>query len=203
MAKIYYNDNGTWKVVDVPGGGSGGSIDPTSTVTAYGFHATGAEGQMYIYPDNIQYWDTASNQYMYFFPTKSGVNSYTFLTDANVKTLFGDKNIVGSGNIDLYRHIIKFGTKSAEYPSGIYAYAVVISSKNLIVDSITDLKTLLGNTFEYPLMGICSKNSTSEATTFVATKVTESNLYFWSPNSEIDTPISLAGVTISDTVTTV
>lgn len=24
MAKIYYNDNGTWKVVDIAGGGSGG-----------------------------------------------------------------------------------------------------------------------------------------------------------------------------------
>lgn len=24
MAKIYYNDNGTWKVVDISGGGSGG-----------------------------------------------------------------------------------------------------------------------------------------------------------------------------------
>ena len=25
MAKIYYNDNGTWKVVDISGGGGGGS----------------------------------------------------------------------------------------------------------------------------------------------------------------------------------
>lgn len=29
MAKIYYNDNGTWKVVDIAGGGSGGGGSTT------------------------------------------------------------------------------------------------------------------------------------------------------------------------------
>lgn len=128
----------------------------------------------------------------------------TLLTNDYVKTLFGNKTLVGEGNIDLYRHVIRFQTQSAEYSSGIYAYAVVISSNNLVVDSITDLKTLMGkDTFEYPLMGICSQNSTSRSATFVATKVTESKLYYWASGNEIDSSISLAGVTITDTVTTV
>lgn len=160
MAKIYYNDNGTWKVVDIAGGGSGGgSIDPTSTVTAYGFHATGAEGQMYIYPDNIQQWDTAGNQYMYFFPTKSGVTTYTLLTGANVKTLFGNQSIVGSGNIDLYQHNICY--TSTDSDKVVKIRFIVISSKNLVVDSLTDLKTLLGNTFTYPVNGANSTNNQS------------------------------------------
>lgn len=160
MAKIYYNDNGTWKVVDIAGGGSGGgSIDPTSTVTAYGFHATGAEGQMYIYPDNIQQWDTAGNQYMYFFPTKSGVTTYTLLTGANVKTLFGNQSIVGSGNIDLYQHNICY--TSTDSDKIVKIRFIVISSKNLVVDSLTDLKTLLGNTFTYPVNGANSTNNQS------------------------------------------
>ena len=161
MAKIYYNDNGTWKVVDIASGGSGGggSIDPTSTVTAYGFHATGAEGEMYIYPDNIQYWNTAGNQHFYFFPTKSGVYSYTLLTDKNVKTLFGDKSIVGTGNIDLYRHNICFTSTD---PNKIVKFRfIVISSKNVIVDSLADLKTLIGNTFTYPVNGANLTNNQS------------------------------------------
>ena len=152
MAKIYYNDNGTWKVVDISGGGGGGgSIDPTSTVTAYGFHATGAEGQMYIYPDNIQYWDTAGNQHIYGFPTKSGVYSYTLLTNQNVKTLFGNQSIVGTGNIDLYRHNICF--TSTDQDKLVKIRFIVPSSNNLKVNSLADLKTLLGNTFTYPVNG--------------------------------------------------
>ena len=80
-------------------------------------------------------------------PSGSG----TLVTDASFKTLFGNQNIVGSGNIDLYQHIITIllndGTKTA---------AIIvskISSSNLQVDSLTDLKTLFGATFTYPCSG--------------------------------------------------
>lgn len=197
MAKIYYNDNGTWKVVDIAGGGSGGggSIDPTSTVTAYGFHATGTEGQIYIYPDNIQYWDTAGNQYMYFFSTKSGVYSYTLLTNQNVKTLFGDKSIVGTGNIDLYRHIVELNINTG---NGVTAYAVIISSKNLIIESLADLKTVLGNTFNYPIQGF---GQTDSSEGIIAYLMTDQSVYC--NTSYATTPVSWANVTISDTVTTI
>lgn len=197
MAKIYYNDNGTWKVVDIAGGGSGGggSIDPTSTVTAYAFHATGAEGEMYIYPDNIQQWDTAGNQYMYFFPTKSGVYSYTLLTNQNVKTLFGNQSIVGSGNIDLYRHIVELNINTG---NGVTAYAVIISSKNLVIDSLADLKTVLGNTFNYPIQGFGQSDSNEG---IIAYLMTDQSVYCNTSYTTI--PVSWANVTISDTVTTI
>lgn len=71
------------------------------------------------------------------------------LSDKNVKTLFGNQSIYGSGNIDLYQHRIAFANVNAD----IFFNFVVISSKNLNVDSLTDLKTLLGNTFIYPVNG--------------------------------------------------
>lgn len=73
----------------------------------------------------------------------------SFLVDKGVKTLFGNESIVGTGNIDLYRHHILCSTPN----EGIKVLITVISSKNLKVDSLTDLKTLLGNTFECPCTG--------------------------------------------------
>lgn len=80
--------------------------------------------------------------------TEGNPGNFTLLSTGNVKTLFGNQSIHGSGNIDLYRHRIKFSTTS-----NVIILFTVISSKNLIVDSLTDLKTLLGNTFEYPVSG--------------------------------------------------
>lgn len=77
-----------------------------------------------------------------------GNTTANLLSDKNVKTLFGNKSIVGIGNIDLYQHVIKFASNDNEV-----IMFTVISSKNVIVDSLTDLKTLLGNTFEYPVSG--------------------------------------------------
>lgn len=61
------------------------------------------------------------------------------LTKDNVKTLFGDKSIVGTGNIDLYRHSIHY------YQDNVTIDFEIISSNNLKVDSLTDLKTLCKN----------------------------------------------------------
>lgn len=61
------------------------------------------------------------------------------LTKDNVKTLFGNKSIVGTGNIDLYRHTIYY------YQDNVAIDFEIISSNNLKVDSLTDLKTLCKN----------------------------------------------------------
>lgn len=65
------------------------------------------------------------------------------------KSIFGNQSVVGNGNIDLYQHNIEFKATGIETRIRL----IVISSKNVIVDSLTDLKTLLGNTFEYPCSG--------------------------------------------------
>lgn len=82
----------------------------------------------------------------YTFPI-SVYGSHEVLTDKYVKKIFG-KSIVGSGNINLYRHVIHFHTNDFED-----ILFTVISSKDIVVNSLTDLKTLLGNTFEYPVSG--------------------------------------------------
>ena len=50
-----------------------------------------------------------------------------------LKTLFGDKNLIGSGNIDLYEHFITLNDT---------IYMQHLSSSNLVCDSLQDLTTI-------------------------------------------------------------
>lgn len=68
------------------------------------------------------------------------------------KSIFGYESVVGNGSIDLYQHVIKITGGAAPY-NDCFAYLTIISSKNLNVKSLADLKTLLGDTFEYPATG--------------------------------------------------
>lgn len=52
--------------------------------------------------------------------------SETFISEDNVKTLFGNQSILGTGNIDLYRHWLQ--VKNAD---GVYAHFEFISSSNI------------------------------------------------------------------------
>lgn len=62
----------------------------------------------------------------------------TPLTEDNVKTLFGNQSIVGSGNIDLYRHEFELSSES-----GIKHYYEHISSNPLVCDSLQDLTAVI------------------------------------------------------------
>ena len=116
-------------------------------------------------------------------------NGKQVLYNGNVKTLFGNQSIVGTGTINLYRHVIHATKTGAEF------MIVVISSKNTVVNSVAKLKTLLGNTFEYPATGYYEGNATA----------------MWKINqnvaTDIDYPsptnISLTEFTFTDTVTPV
>ena len=72
--------------------------------------------------------------------------------EGGFKSIFGYESVVGNGSIDLYQHVIKITGGNAPY-SDCFAYLTIISSKKLSVESLTDLETLLGNTFEYPATG--------------------------------------------------
>lgn len=61
-----------------------------------------------------------------------------FLSEDNVRTLFGNQSIVGTGNIDLYRHELNFrGNNNASTITLTY-----YSSNKLPVDSAQDLTTI-------------------------------------------------------------
>ena len=130
----------------------------------------------------IRQKDPGGNR-IYTFPTNT-YGEHTVLTSKYVKTLFG-KSIVGTGNIDLYVHNMTF-----HLPDG-NCYARWISSKNLVIDSLTDLKTVFGNTFKLPLFGDVPKSGG------IAVMITETKLIM------NDLEWSYSDFTMSDTVTTV
>ena len=68
------------------------------------------------------------------------------LTDKNVKTLFGNQTLYGSGNIDLYRHQLQFKDGKTLY------FAEIISSSNLKIDSLQDLTTLTKATTNFKIV---------------------------------------------------
>lgn len=115
------------------------------------------------------------------------------LTSGNVKTLFGNQSIAGNGNIDLYLHRIKAVAENPQWGGKTAFMLSIISSKNLKVDSLTDLKTLLGNTFEYPASGYYSSNTSA------IWMINESVAI----DSDDENTFSLAAFTFTDTVTTV
>lgn len=194
MAKIYYNDNGTWKVVNIPGGGGGGSIDADtlngllSAGDGISIGKTTAGDKVEVKIDKLNDFLLtplgkvmgvgSATRYLGFTLTPDpkikeltpvGVSYYTFEVGApgnrsiickdNLRTLFGNQSIVGAGNIDLYLHNIVF--TSSDPDKIVKIRFIVPSSNNLEVNSLTDLKTLLGNTFTYPVNGANSTNNQS------------------------------------------
>lgn len=123
--------------------------------------------------------------YCFSLPATGNTGIYQLLASNNVKTLFGNKSIVGSGNIDLYVHNMTF-----VLPDG-NCYARWISSKNLNIESLTDLKTVFGDTFKLPLFGAVPNVGG------VAIMITESKLII--AEQELD----YSDFTMSDIVTTV
>lgn len=68
------------------------------------------------------------------------------------KTIFGNQSVVGRGNIDLYVHNMTF-----RLPDGD-VYAKWISSNDIVIDSLTDLKTVFGDVFRLPIFGNVPKS---------------------------------------------
>lgn len=122
-------------------------LDSSRSITATGLVASENGMSVSLYSDNIQYQDYNGNQYMYTFPSKNG----TLTTDGSFKTIFGYESIVGTGSIDLYRHNICF--TSTDQDKILKIRFIVYSPNKLEVTSLADLKTLLGNTFTYPVNG--------------------------------------------------
>ena len=112
------------------------------------------------------------------------------------KTIFG-KKITGSGNIDLYHHEISYGAINNGIT--ITVYFEHYSSNNLKADSITDVKTLLGNTFKKGIFGSITNTATGKA--LVPLYINETNIFYIGEDGSVQNQ-SLTG-NFNDTVTTI
>lgn len=123
-----------------------------------------------------------------------------FITEKCIKTIFGNQNLFGTGNIDLYVHslTITFTPDTGAYDP-LTVYAKIPSSSNLNIDSLTDLKTILGNTFNEPLYGGKQIESSDYG---VGLYMTETALY-WQLNGRNIFQETWANVTITDNVKTI
>lgn len=112
----------------------------------------------------------------YYYDFEAGApGNRSIICKDNLRTIFGNQSLVGAGNIDLYRHCVTFTPSDMNVGGGIRL--VIYSSNNLKVDSLTDLKTLLGNTFEYPATGAFKLGS---PLAFYITSVTETGYRYYS-----------------------
>lgn len=128
------------------------------------------------------------------------------VVEEELATLFGNKPLTNGGNIDLYKHHIDIAGTSGNYQIGktsaahVEAFIEFYASNNLKVDSLTDLKTLLGNTFMIGCKGIGWDNTIDKP--IILDYMDENNLHYITDSFNYNTiPISV--ITFTDTVTTI
>ena len=177
-------------------------IDPSANIVGRTFEArdnptSPVEYTKLRYTGVLEYHNPVAD-YDFSLPTTGKSGIYQLLASNYVKTLFGNKSIVGSGNIDLFRHYVTFTPSDMTIGSGLRL--VIYSSNNLKVDSLTDLKTLLGNTFEYPATGAFKLNS---PLTYYITSVTETGYRYYVSDDTDNYITSYPAGTWTDTVTTI
>ena len=123
------------------------------------------------------------------------------------KTLFGDQSIEGDGNIDLYKHIVSITGEADSQEIGdtvlVEGHIIFYSSKNLDCNSLTDLKTVLGDTFIEKAFGYVTRPSTGDI--WSIDYVDETKVYFYGTTSQGQTGKASVTFTmeIVDNVTTI
>jgi hypothetical protein len=128
-----------------------------------------------------------------------GVTSLDGQTGAlTTKTLFGNNSILGTGNIDIYKHVINFTNADG------YAFfnMVVYSSKLLVVDSLTDLKTLIGDYATENVSGFVYDGASSLYYPVFKVDTEMLEVYYIHPQNGLGS-VTLSDYTITDTVTTI
>lgn len=115
-----------------------------------------------------------------------------------IKTLFGNQSLIGKGNIDLYRHYVAVNISNVRYPLHIVFY----SSNSLECDSLTDLKTFLGNTFEIALFGSATTGPDGEFSGNFLSSEGAHGIIVGSSGVSMK-HYSWTDITITDTVTTI
>lgn len=129
---------------------AGDKVEVKINPEGFALMETGTNRGISIKPDGVYLWsdyagisvyiriysDSQNGLLKYTVQTSPNV-SHTLLTNTNVRTLFGNQSIYGSGNIDLYRHNIRLSGVGIN--GGLRT--VIISSKSTAIDSLTDLFT--------------------------------------------------------------
>lgn len=113
-----------------------------------------------------------------------------------IKTLFG-KKLYGAGNIDLFNHYIVI-TANTSTNGLIKINFTHTSSNNLKVNSLTDLKTLLGETFSKDVSGVVYERQTQIEKSIIT--ITETGAQCMTENINFAT---MTGLNFEDEVTTV
>ena len=125
------------------------------------------------------------------------------------KTLFGSQSIVGTGNIDLYKHHVKLSkTSSTAAATSEYEYYTdIISSQNFPIESLTDLKTYLGNEFVKDIYGFCTQTNTDSGIVkkvYYGLSMTDTLVLYQSVSNKGElSQLSIGEFTITDTVTAI
>lgn len=81
-------------------------------------------------------------------PDSSSSEVKHYLREGNVKTLFGNKSIYGSGNIDLYKHNVIISQGSTE-SDRMCVYCQILSSKSANINSLTLFKAYIKDDNEF------------------------------------------------------
>lgn len=129
---------------------------------------------------------------------------YAILREDNVKTLFGNQSIYGSGNIDLYNHTLIITATATSVPT-LKALIMFTSSSNTKIDSLTDLYAACSKFGEIPASGYVAKAgkvcpiysalcNSGDGIHFVEATLDDTTGLAWT---------AMTGITIVDTVTTV
>lgn len=113
------------------------------------------------------------------------VEKEQLMSEDNVKTLFGNQSIIGTGNIDLYRHDLEANN----------VHFTIYSSSNLKVDSPQDLTTVLKASVDVEIPAIFSVNNNT-----IAAEVWFKNKVWYTKCEGEDVE---AITTVKDTVTTI
>ena len=133
-----------------------------------------------------------------------GSEQQWYLHQGNVKTLFGNQSIYGTGNIDLYKHNLII-TATATNVSELKALITFTSSSNTKIDSLTDLYTACSKFGEISASGYVTKAgkvcpiysalcNSGDGIHFIEVTLNDTSGIPWT---------AMTGVTIADEVTTV
>lgn len=94
----------------------------------------------------------------------------------NLKTLFGNQSLVGSGNIDLYKHYLEISAEPSEGGTGAQCNILIQSSSNVDCSSATgatqklkDLLKISGTSYRVYESGVASSGAISCALVWTGT----------------------------------